>query len=140
WDRAYAVVKGEGWSCDAHHATIPEETGEQAVRAMNEALTRSGVGIGEVDLVLAHGTGTRQNDSMESRALRQVFGHRADAIWVSGNKSKLGHTGGAAGAFQGLTAALALALGQVPPTGNSTVKDPDCDLRLAREPVHGPLR
>lgn len=140
WNRVYAVVKGEGWSCDAHHATMPEETGEQAVRAINEALARSEVGLDEVDLVLAHGTGTRQNDLMESRALRRVFGERTDAIWVSGNKSKLGHTGGAAGAFQGLTAALALARRQVPPTGNSAVKDPECDLRLALEPVCAPLR
>jgi 3-oxoacyl-[acyl-carrier-protein] synthase II len=140
WHRVYAVVKGEGWSCDAHHSTIPEETGEQAVRAINEALARSRVGLDEVDLVLAHGTGTRQNDLMESHALRRVFGERTDAIWVSGNKSKLGHTGGAAGAFQGLTAALALARRQVPPTGNSAVQDPECAVRLALEPVHAPLR
>jgi 3-oxoacyl-[acyl-carrier-protein] synthase II len=140
WSRVYAQVKGEGWSCDAHHATMPQESGEQAARAMNEALARAGVGIGEVDLLLAHGTGTRQNDLMESVALRRVFGDHADAVWVSGNKSKLGHTGGAAGAFQCLSAAMALAYGQVPPTGNIAVQDPECNVRLATEPVRAPLR
>jgi len=140
WHRVYAVVKGEGWSCDAHHPTIPEETGKQAVRAINEALARSQIGTDEVDLVLAHGTGTRQNDQMEGRTLRRVFGEHTDAIWVSGNKGKLGHTGGAAGAFQGLTAALALTHEQVPPTGNSAVEDPACALRLATEPVRVLLR
>jgi 3-oxoacyl-[acyl-carrier-protein] synthase II len=140
WDRVYALVKGEGWSCDAHHATMPEETGEQAARAMNDALARARVGLDEVDLVLAHGTGTRQNDAMEGVALRRVFGDRTDAIWVSGNKGKLGHTGGAAGAFQGLTAAMALAHGQVPPTGNVGTQDPGCEVRLATEAMRAPLR
>jgi 3-oxoacyl-[acyl-carrier-protein] synthase II len=140
WSRVYALVKGEGWSCDAHHATIPEETGEQAVRAINEALLRAQIAAEDIDLVLAHGTGTRQNDQMESCALNRALGSHSARVWVSGNKSKLGHTGGAAGAFQGVTAALALAREEVPPTGNSTLRDPACDVRLATKATPARLR
>ncbi len=137
--RAYARVEGAGWSCDGHHPTIPEPSGQRAVEAVQRALAEAGLSAGDIDCVLAHGTGTEQNDLMESVMIEQLFGARP--VWVSGVKGKLGHGGGAAGAFQCLTGALVLDRGLLPPTGNVAEVDPRCHIHLARgAPVPGAFR
>jgi 3-oxoacyl-[acyl-carrier-protein] synthase II len=137
WTRSYACVAGEGWSCDAHHATIPEPSGRHGVRAARKALEAAQLGAGDVDAVLVHGTGTEQNDLTESAMLEQMFGDRPEGIWVCAVKSKLGHGGGAAGAFQCLTGALVLKHGVLPPTANITQLDPRCRIRC---PSDAPFR
>ena len=129
--KTYAEVRGTGWSCDGHHWTIPEATAKQPIVAMRRALADAGVDANTIDCVLAHGTATDQNDVMESRAIVEVFGEHAQQLWVSAIKSKLGHGGGAAGAFQALTAALVLQHGHVPPTANLREQDPRCEVRVA---------
>lgn len=137
WGRSYAVVAGEGWSCDAHHATIPEPSAHHAARAARRALDAARLGEDDVDAVLVHGTGTDQNDVMESAMLTQMFGDRPEGIWVCAIKSKLGHGGGAAGAFQCLTGALVLQQGVLPPTANIVELDPRCPIRHSGA---GPVR
>ena len=130
--RVYGQIEGAGWSCDGHHTTIPEPSGKHALAAARRALAEASLDAGAIGCVLAHGTGTTQNDQMESLMLRELFGERADEVWVCGVKGKLGHGGGAAGAFQCLTAALVLDRGIVPPTGNVSSVDPSCRVRLDR--------
>ena len=57
-----------------------------------------------------------------------VFGAAADRLAVSSTKSMTGHTLGAAGAIEGVFAALALRDGKIPPTINYSEPDPECDL------------
>lgn len=138
--RAYATVEGAGWSSDAFHATIPEPSGGQAAQAVRRALQDAQLDDSAIDCVLASGTGTRHNDAAESRALEAVFGTRLGQVWVTAVKPKLGHSGGAAGAFSCLTAALMLRHGCVPPVAHLRDVDPDCPLRLPREPARATLR
>lgn len=139
--RSYAVVAGAGWSCDAHHATIPEPSGYHATQAARRALDVARLDLGDLDAVLVHGTGTDQNDVMESHMLEQMFGDRPEGIWVCAIKSKLGHGGGAAGAFQCLTGALVLSRGVLPPTANIEALDPRCRIRFSGDsPVRAPFR
>lgn len=127
----YGEIYGEGWSCDSYHATIPEPTGHFAVLAAERALRQAATPAEDVHAVLAHGTGTLQNDAMESKMIQALFGSEAARAWVCGVKGKLGHQGGAAGAFQAMTAALMLKYQRVPPTGNTTQPDPECPVALA---------
>src|SRR5215469_8835830 len=60
--RIYSEIAGYGLSCDAHHMTAAHPQGEGAARAMNIALTKSGVSPSQVDYISAHGTGTPTND------------------------------------------------------------------------------
>jgi 3-oxoacyl-(acyl-carrier-protein) synthase len=78
--------------------------------------------------VNAHGTGTKQNDVMETHGIRRALGRAADSICVSANKSMLGHLVNASGSVELALTALALRDGFAPPTLNLTNPDPDCDL------------
>ena len=69
------------------------------------------------------GTGTRQNDEVEVRVLRAVFGDRLPRIPVSSTKAQLGHCLGAAGAVEAVVTVLALDRSLVPAT--PTLREPD---------------
>lgn len=133
--RHYAVVEGSGWSCDAHHPTAPEPTGEQIVAAMRDAIDQAHLRPEDIGCIVPHGTGTELNDVVESSALELVFGDRAREIPLCSLKGMLGHTGGAAAAFSIFTAALILQRGDVPPNANVTRVDPRCELRLLDRPL-----
>ncbi len=119
---------GYGMSNDAYHMTAPDATGRGPALAMQRALRRAGIDPTEVDYVNAHGTGTRHNDEIETRALRKVFGPHADALAVSSTKAMHGHTLGAAGAIEAVAVIAGMRGGFVPPTMNYRTPDPRCDL------------
>ncbi len=89
---------GWGNSCDAHHMTSPDPSGDGAYRAMEEALNKAGIKAEQVGYVNLHGTGTRLNDSMESIAVSKIFG--AHNVAVSTTKPLTGHTLGAGSAIE----------------------------------------
>jgi 3-oxoacyl-[acyl-carrier-protein] synthase II len=68
-----ARLTGWGASCDAYHVTAPHPEGAGALAAMQSALRRAGLTPAEIDYVNAHGTGTRDNDLAESKALKALF-------------------------------------------------------------------
>ena len=126
--RIYCELLGYGATCDAFHMTAPQETGQGAVRAMTQALHDAGVAPEEVEYINAHGTGTRLNDPIETRAIRAVFGTHADQLAVSSTKSMMGHLMGAAGAVEAIACVKTLETGWVHPTINYETPDPECDL------------
>lgn len=100
-DGAEINVLGGGSSSDAHHISAPDPTGKGAIQAMSLAIQDAGIKASQIDYVNLHGTGTQQNDAMESKAVNQVFGH---SVRCSSSKGLMGHTLGAAGALElGLT-------------------------------------
>jgi len=119
----YAEFRGFGMSSDAAHITMPSAEG--AARAMRSALQDAGLAPEQVGYINAHGTGTRANDSTETRAIHSVF---RQPPAVSSTKSMHGHALGAAGALEAAATILALDRGLLPPTTNFTSPDPECDL------------
>ena len=124
--RIYAELAGYGANSDASHITQPSVEGP--ARAMQLALDDAGLNPEEVDYINAHGTATRVNDVVETRAIKQVFGARAGKIPVSSTKSMHGHAMGASGAIELVATVEALRRGVLPPTANYSKPDPDCDL------------
>ena len=124
--RIYAELAGYGANSDASHITQPSVEGP--ARAMQLALDDAGLNPDEVDYINAHGTATRVNDVVETRAIKQVFGARAGKIPVSSTKSMHGHVMGASGAIELVATVEALRRGVLPPTANYSKPDPDCDL------------
>ncbi len=124
----YAEVVGYGNTCDAHHYTAPDPTGEPQSRAIKQALQAAGY-KGENLYINAHGTSTGLNDKSETAAIKLAVGEElARKAMISSNKSMVGHMLGAAGAVEIIATALTLKHGIVPPTINLTHPDPECDL------------
>ncbi len=126
--RVYASIDGYAATCDAYHRVQMAPDGEEIVRAMGEAVARSGRAVEEIDYVSYHGTSTVLNDAVESRCVRQLFGGHAERLAGSAVKSMIGHPQGASGAAGIVTAALAMQHAFLPPTINQTDPDPACDL------------
>jgi 3-oxoacyl-[acyl-carrier-protein] synthase II len=133
--RVQARLLGVGAAADASHMTAPDREGRGAARAMQAALDDAGLAPAAVDFVSAHGTGTVYNDAMEAIALTRLFG--AKRVPVNSIKGAIGHTLGAAGAFEAVVCIGALAHGVIPPTAGLERVDPACaDVDL----VHGAAR
>src|SRR5262249_43892067 len=76
----------------------------------------------------AHGTSTRLNDLMETKAVQRVFAEESRNLPLSSIKSMVGHLIGAAGAVEAIALAMTLHEGVLPPTINLTHPDPECNL------------
>jgi 3-oxoacyl-[acyl-carrier-protein] synthase II len=133
WDMArqrgaqcLAELVGYGLSTDIAHLTHPSADGQS--RAMRRALQNAGMEPNEIDYINAHGTGTQANDSVETAAIRTIFGNHADRLAVSSTKSMHGHLLGAAGALELVASVLAMRSATLPPTMHLEVPDPKCDL------------
>jgi len=125
----YAEMLGYATNSDAFHMTSPDPDAMGMSRVMERALERSGVDTNEVDYINAHGTGTRSNDPLETRAIKRVFGDKqARDLAVSSTKSMVGHCLGAGGAIEATATILAICEQVVPPTLHLEEPDPECDL------------
>lgn len=151
----FAEIMGYGSTADAFRITDIHEEGRGAIAAMQRALSSASMAPADIDYISAHGTGTEENDKIESLAIRGVFGPRAlpssrelqfartldgnqscdreeadkaSHVVVSSIKSMVGHLIAAAGAVELITCVLAIRDGVVPPTINYANSDPNCDL------------
>ncbi|MEZ4676567.1 MAG: hypothetical protein R2932_20275 [Caldilineaceae bacterium] len=90
----YAEVIGYGSSADAYNMVAPHTEGRGAVDAMKMALRKAaayGVQPTDVDYINAHGTSTRLNDVVETKAIKQMYGEHAYNMRISSTKSMTGH-------------------------------------------------
>lgn len=126
--RIYAEVKGYGSTDDAFHITAPKEDGSGPARALALALERGGIAPDQVDYINAHGTSTKYNDAIETRAIKRVFGEHAANLAISSTKSMVGHLLGASSAVELVATTLSVHQGVMHPTRNLENPDPDCDL------------
>jgi 3-oxoacyl-[acyl-carrier-protein] synthase I len=115
-EESEVALLGVGASCDAYSMTAPDPEARGVMRAMRQALDEAGVAPEEIGYIELHGTGTEQNDAMESKAVLSVFG---EGVPCSSSKGRVGHTLGAAGAMGAahcwLTASDLNEAGRLPP-------------------------
>jgi 3-oxoacyl-(acyl-carrier-protein) synthase len=124
--RIYAEVAAGRMLAEAHHVTGLDAESESLTRLIEITLDGAGLAAHEIGYINAHGTGTQQNDLVEMRSIRRVFGECLDTICVSATKSMLGHAINGAGAVELAVTALAMRDGFAPPTMNHTDPDPEC--------------
>ena len=134
----YAEVLGGRMLSDGRHVTSLDAGSNSLVELIDGSLRRAESRRTDISYVNAHGTGTKQNDVMETHGIRRALGRAADSICVSANKSMLGHLVNASGSVELALTALALRDGFAPPTLNLTNPDPECDLDCV--PLVGRLR
>ena len=126
--RAYGEIIGFGETTDAYHPTSPDPEGAWAVRAMENALAEGNILPHEVQYLNAHGTATKANDIVETRAIRRVFREHPERLSISSTKPFTGHLLGACGALEAVTTLLAMTHSFVPPTLNLSSPDEGCDM------------
>jgi 3-oxoacyl-(acyl-carrier-protein) synthase len=124
----YAEILSGRLLTDAHHVTSLNEGSENLTELIRGTLQKAGIAPRDIAYVNAHGTGTRQNDVIETRGIRAAFGRAAGDVCVSATKSMLGHLVSASGSVELAITTLALRDGFAPPTLNLTEPDPECDL------------
>ncbi len=126
--KVWAEIVGYGSTADAFRVTDIHEDGRGAIAAMRLALEEAGLQPADIDYISAHGTGTQENDKIESKAILGLFGDYARKVPISSIKSMMGHLIAAAGAVELITCVLAIRDQVVPPTMNYREPDPNCQL------------
>jgi len=123
--KVYAEVSGYCNSNDAFHPSSLSEHADGPFLAMQGAMQSAGIDAREVNYINAHGTGTENNDEVESKAILRLF-QKIPAF--ASSKSNIGHTLGAAGAIEAVYAALNLQQQEIYPSLN--FKDPIPETKL----------
>jgi 3-oxoacyl-[acyl-carrier-protein] synthase II len=119
-------------SADAHHMTAPSPEGRGAFDCMQQALQEAEVTADQVGHVNCHATSTPLGDQIELSAVRRLFADHFADVWLTSNKSAIGHLLGAAGSVETIFTVLSVLNGLVPPTLN--LADPlDVEMRFAKE-------
>lgn len=108
----YAVFSGSGNANDAFHPSSLSENGDGPYLAMKEAIESASLQPDQIDYINAHGTGTENNDEVESRAMIRIFGN---VPAFTSTKSNTGHTLGAAGAIEAVFSIFCLAHQEIYP-------------------------
>ena len=96
-DAALVRVAGGAITNDANHISGPSRTGDGLYYAISGAMSEAGVGVGDIGFVNTHGTATRFNDEMESKAV--AWAELCD-VPLNSLKGYIGHTLGAAGVVE----------------------------------------
>jgi len=92
-----AELLSYGNTLDAYKITAPDPSGTSMKKAIEQAIKNAGIKPKDIDYINAHGTGTKQNDSVELQAIQEVFGTYAKEVPISSTKDRHGHAIAAAG-------------------------------------------
>lgn len=109
-------IAGWGLTNDANHITGPSKDGSGLSNAVLNAMKSAGISEKEIGCISTHGTGTPYNDSMEMKAIKNIFGKNPIPLYSV--KGGTGHTMGAAGLLEIIIGFETLNKKIVPPTVN----------------------
>ncbi|MEJ2656993.1 MAG: SDR family oxidoreductase [Desulfobacterales bacterium] len=135
--RIYAVIKGVGSSSDGKSQSIYAPRAGGQAKALQTAYDNAGIDPSTVELIEAHGTGTRVGDEVEFQALSDLFDksdNRRPWCALGSVKSMIGHTKAAAGAAGLMKAVLSVYHKVLPPT--LKVCEPDPKLNIHQSPFY----
>ncbi|MEI6147483.1 MAG: beta-ketoacyl synthase N-terminal-like domain-containing protein [bacterium] len=121
-----ARIAGNATTSDAYHPTSPDPRGSGVTRTLQDALRDSGLALGDLGCVNAHGTGTPANDVAESKGIGRFLGEHP--LPVISLKSFFGHCMGATGILEATCNVFAMNEGFIPPTLNFSSPRPGCPL------------
>lgn len=111
----YAELKGYCNANDAYHPSSLSEQADGPFLAMQGALQSANITADKIDFINAHGTGTENNDEVESKAIIRLFN---EPPAFSSSKGNIGHTLGAAGVVEAVYSILSLLHQEIYPNLN----------------------
>ncbi len=114
-------ILGYGAATDAFHHTKTRPDGKGLKLAIEEALGTSGTTPSDIAFINAHGTGTLDNDLVESHVLYEMF----PGVPFFSTKGYTGHTLGAAGAIEAAFTIACLEKSRIPASVGFTTADPE---------------
>jgi 3-oxoacyl-[acyl-carrier-protein] synthase II len=126
--KIYAEVNGIGNYFDAYRTGKYDPDAKGLKASIKAGIKNSELGISDIDYISASANSVSDQDRLETKAIKDVFGGYAYNIPVSSIKSMIGETFSAGGLFQIAAAIGSMYHGFIPPTMNYDVKDDDCDL------------
>lgn len=135
--RPLAILSGWGSGMDATGRTDIDPDGCGLARAIRSCLAQADLPPAGIDHINTHGTGTKQNDLGESRAIESVFGTGVPCVSI---KPVTGHCMGASPGLEAVACIQSLIHQTIPPSIHSNPRDPLCRIHLEPEARTAPLR
>jgi 3-oxoacyl-[acyl-carrier-protein] synthase II len=126
--KIYAEVNGIGNYFDAFKMGKYDSAINGLKQSIKEAMRNSELDKSQIDYISASANSVPEQDRLETKAIKDVFGNYAYNIPVSSIKSMIGDTFSAGGLFQIAGAIGSMYKGFIPPTINYKIRDDDCDL------------
>ncbi len=130
-DIVHAVIRGWGVNQDGKTNGITAPNPVSQTRLMRTVYDRFGIDPEDIQLIEAHGTGTKLGDPIEVEGLTQAFRHytaKTGYCALGSVKGNIGHTLYAAGVAGALKLVLALKHRQLPPAASFERLNPHIDL------------
>ncbi|MCC6812325.1 MAG: SDR family NAD(P)-dependent oxidoreductase [Deltaproteobacteria bacterium] len=117
-DRITALIRGVGCSSDGRGQAVLAPNAEGQQLAIRRALAAAHVTPADIDVLEAHGAGTRVGDDTEMASFVATYGEqpRATPLAIGALKSQIGHTSSASGILGLIKAAMAIDTGAMPPS------------------------
>lgn len=128
--KIYAELTGYCNSNDAFHPSSLSDEGNGPYLSMQGALNLAYLRPEDISFINAHGTGTENNDAVESEAMKRVFATVPD---FASTKSNIGHTLGAAGAIEAVYSILNITYNEIYPGLNFSTPMTDKNLSPVTE-------